>query len=91
MTRLLGTGEGNTVVILTGEESQLLRSYLEQRSEAEAIFSLPGSPPIAPAVLKAFNRGIARGTERVKAEFDELQKRRKAAAVVDELQKKANK
>ena len=69
MTRLLGTGEGNTVVILTDKESALLRELL---SEVEACGDNRG--------ILAFNRGIARGTERVKAEFAELQKARKAGA-----------
>ena len=67
MTRLLGTGEGNTVVILTDKESALIRSLLGD------LLLFGNSEGI-----DAFNRGVARGTERIKTEFAELQKARKA-------------
>lgn len=75
MTRLLGTGEGNTVVILTDKESARIREALTWIEKANGRTSGADGGP-----LDAFNRGIARGTERVKAEFAELQKARKAGA-----------
>jgi hypothetical protein len=70
VTRLLGKGEGHTVVILTGEESALIRRVLEEG-------------PVVPddqlqEAERAFNRGVARGTERIKGEFAELQAEQKA-------------
>ena len=52
-----------SLLILTGEESRIVREALEWCVSR-----------ISPLALSAFNRGMARGTERVAAEFAEKQK-----------------
>lgn len=65
--RLLGHGDGNTLVILTDAESRLIREALcEQHDQTSD-----------GAAIDAFNRGVIRGTERIQAEFAELQKAKK--------------
>ena len=65
--KLMGNGEGHTVLILTQEESKLLRELLT-----------PGADVLCAGTnaqgLAAFNRGIQRGTDKLKAEFDAEQK-----------------
>jgi hypothetical protein len=62
----MGDGEGFTTLILTDAESRLIRQLLET-------FAAPSNRPEARA-LAAFNRGVQRGTDKIKAEFDEIQK-----------------
>jgi hypothetical protein len=66
--KLMGNGEGNTLLILTDAESRLIRTALEREEKSD------GSPS---GPLCAFNRGVQRGTDRIKAEFDAEQKARK--------------
>lgn len=76
MTRLLGKGEGRTVVILTDAESRLMRDQLESACVASALSEQARGR--WKDTLAAFNRGVARGTERIKGEFAELQAEQKA-------------
>jgi hypothetical protein len=62
---LLGNGEGHTVLILTDAESRLMRAVLNSAGPGEAA---------RVQAAQAFNAGIHRGTERIKAEFDAEQK-----------------
>lgn len=57
----LGNGEGFTTLVLTDAESRLIRECLDNHDRA----------------LRAYNAGIQRGTDRIKAEFDTEQKARK--------------
>lgn len=66
MTNLMGDGEGHTVLILTDAESRLIREA----------FGHCGYPYDSEA-LAAYDRGVQRGTEKVKAEFEAEQKKRK--------------
>jgi hypothetical protein len=62
------SGEGNTFLVLTDAESRLIRAQLDPQ---------PGQTNSAQhqqAALAAYNRGVVRGTARIKAEFDERQK-----------------
>lgn len=68
--RLMGNGEGNTTLILTDAESRLIRELLAPDDD---ILHAEGNG----RGLAAFNRGIQRGTDRIKAEFDAEQKARK--------------
>lgn len=67
--RLMGNGEGHTVLILTDAESRLVRAAVA----AYCAYSDDTVP------LHAFNQGIQRGTARIKAEFDDEQRKRKEA------------
>jgi hypothetical protein len=67
--RLMGNGEGHTVVILTDAESRLIRDALELEVELAEY----DRPKPAQALL-AFNRGIARGTAKLAEEFAAEQK-----------------
>lgn len=71
MVNLMGNGEGHTVLILTDAESRLIREQLDGnpgRTNSDAHRS---------AAFAAWNRGVQRGTEKVKAEFEAEQKARK--------------
>lgn len=62
------TDHAHTLLILTGEESRLIRKgLLDSSSVADAR-----------AAREAYDRGITRGTERLAAEFSEEQRKRKA-------------
>lgn len=63
MTDLLGNGEGHTLLILTDSESRLIRSVLAEDSGVRVV-----------AAMTAFNRGVKRGTERLKADSAARQK-----------------
>lgn len=68
---LMGNGEGHTVLILTDAESRLIREQLDGQ---------PGrtnSDAHREAAFASWNRGIQRGTERIQAEFDAEQRKRK--------------
>lgn len=67
MTDLLGNGEGHTLLILTDSESRLIRAALERDAKSHGA-ELPTA---------AFNRGIQRGTEKLKADFAARQKAKK--------------
>jgi hypothetical protein len=69
--RVMGNGEGWTTLILTDAESRLIRQVLE-------VVSAPSTRPEA-KTLAAYNAGIQRATDRIKAEFEAEQKRRKDA------------
>lgn len=71
--KLMGNGEGHTLLILTDAESRLIRDTLEAAGSAR------GEMTSADRAVIAFNAGIQRGTDRIKAEFDAEQKRRKEA------------
>jgi hypothetical protein len=63
---LIGNGEGNTLLILTDAESRFLREQLDEIAGA-------GDN----RALLIFNRGIARGTAKLQAEFkDELARKK---------------
>lgn len=69
----LGNGEGFTTLILTDAESRLIRKALDDHPDvAGPLSSAPGC-----RAVQAFNAGIQRATDRIKAEFDQEQKRRK--------------
>lgn len=68
--KLMGNGEGLTALLLNDAESRLIRKVLEH----PGLIVEPESAP-----LDAYNRGIQRATDRIKAEFDDEQKRRKDA------------
>ena len=59
MTLIDKTGQGNTLLILTGEESRLIRQHLTNYS--------PTTAEVV-AAHAAFNRGIARGTAKMAEE-----------------------
>lgn len=63
--KYIGNGEGYTILVLTDAESRLLRSHLVNYS--------PTTADVV-AAQAAFSRGIARGTERMAAEFKDEQK-----------------
>lgn len=68
----IGNGEGHTLLVLTDAESRLIRQLLELEAElAEG----DSERPIPCAALRAFNRGIQRGTERMAAEFKQRAKK----------------
>lgn len=73
--KLLGNGEGHTALILLGAETLQLRELLRQICEGAEMVSAQK----ADVCLTILNRGIQRGTERIKAEFDAELKRRKGA------------
>jgi len=62
------SGEGKTFLELTDAESRLIRAQLEPHS------GQTNSEQHQQQALAAYNRGVVRGTARVKAEFDERQK-----------------
>lgn len=67
--RVMGNGEGFTTLILTDAESRILKSAID-RDHGSTGAEIP---------LIAWCSGIRRATDRIKAEFDEEQKRRKDA------------
>jgi hypothetical protein len=72
---LIGTGEGNSLLIVTDAESRLLRKVLEAALEGCGTGGLlDGSEERA---LAAFNAGIARGTAKLQQEFKDAQARKK--------------
>ncbi|HEY6921948.1 MAG TPA: hypothetical protein VI653_00655 [Steroidobacteraceae bacterium] len=71
----LGNGEGFTTLILTDTESRLIRHALENLVR-EGRAGVTREQLYQP--LKAFRDGIQRATDRIKAEFDQEQKARKA-------------
>lgn len=64
--KLMGNGEGHTVVILTGEESMRMREFLSWSARNADPMGLGDT--MAGEAYAAFNRGIKRGTERLQAE-----------------------
>jgi hypothetical protein len=66
----MGNGEGNTLLILTDDESRLIRAVLGSRG--------PGDEARLQAEA-ALHRGIARGTAKLTEEFKAEQQRKKAA------------
>lgn len=65
MMGLMGNGDGHTLLILTDDESRLLREYLK---------GVPNQ-----AFVRAYNAGIARGTAKLAEESKAEQARKKAA------------
>ena len=85
--RTMGNGEGFTTLILTDAESRLIRSVLEagereerrfdaQQGQASRADAMRGRPAIM--ATAAYNAGIQRAMDRIKAEFEAEQKARKA-------------
>ncbi len=64
---LTGNGEGNTVLIITGEESMAMRKFLTWSAQNADPMGLGDTA--AGNALEAFNRGIQRGTEKLQAEL----------------------
>ncbi len=65
---VMGNGEGWTTIILTNAESLHLRTMIASLYDGKG----------AGAIQKVIDRGIQRATDRIKAEFDQKQKRRKS-------------
>ncbi|HKY41365.1 MAG TPA: hypothetical protein VJN18_35775 [Polyangiaceae bacterium] len=59
--RHIGNGEGHTVLVLTDAESRLIRDVLQTNAECS-------ESPLAPRAVKAWASGVARATERMRAE-----------------------
>jgi hypothetical protein len=75
--RVMGNGEGFTTLILTGMEALRMREFLTWH--AQNIDPVGSESSRAGACLDYFNAGIQRATDRIKAEFDDEQRRRKDA------------
>jgi hypothetical protein len=67
-----------SLLVLTGEESALIRKVLQY--EAEVVRSSGAEESERYAALLVFNRGMSRGTERLAAEFAERMKAKKAGS-----------
>ncbi len=74
MTKLMGKGEGHTLLILTDAESQLIREVLDMADTIEDEMGGNESSLKAFRAQRAFRDGIARGTAKLQEEFAELQK-----------------
>ena len=69
------TDHAHTLLILTGEESRIMREFLTWHAQNMNPYADDGSRAVQ--CLIAFNRGITRGTEKIAAEFAERQRAKK--------------